>query len=81
MTFGTCMFCHSPMERRMVEVTAFGDPQPRYLDAGWMRCFWCGVSHAMVSVPCAPMGPVQGPAVPTPDEITHGALDGLSWLQ
>lgn len=56
---------------RVYEMTTFGDPRPVYL---------CFNSHRFVDVDerqAPSLGRMEGPSVPTPEEILKGAgLDG-----
>jgi hypothetical protein len=66
-----CARCGGPQRQEQVEVTAFGDPAPRFMPGMWERCARCGWAGVPVLVLNAPtMSTVElGPRVPTPEEL------------
>lgn len=69
---GMCMTCSGPRDRVWIEITTLDDSQPRYVAGAWDSCYRCG-SSAEPAVLTYWMGPVQGPALPTPDDILRAA--------
>lgn len=57
----------------MVWVGTFGDPLAS-VPGIWERCPSCGATTQPIEVCLAPsLGPMQGPAVPTPEDILRHA--------
>lgn len=69
------MWCGIVRSRIPVEITAFGDTEPRFIDGAWEWCL-CGPNQKIAAV--APsMGDLHGPAIPTPEDLLHAAMGDL----